>query len=146
MKYLAYGANMDIETMKQRCPESEFLGTGILDDWRLMFKGEMPSSYATIEQWQGFSVPFVLWEITQADERKLDRYEGYPRHYKKSVVMIDFCGEKISAMYYHKPEKLPTNPPILHYLDALAQSYEFHGFDKKILKAAFEFSDFKPWH
>ena len=110
-----------------------------------MFKGEMPNSYATIEPWRGFKVPFVLWEISAADEENLDRCEGYPKHYKKSTVGIEFGGEKISVLYYHKPEKLPTNPPILHYLDVLAQSYERFEFDAEILKEAFEFSDFKPW-
>ena len=31
------------------------------------------------------------------------------------------------------------------YYEALAKSYDYHGFDKKILEAAMEFSDFKPW-
>ncbi len=142
-KYLAYGANMDVETMAARCPDAKFLGTGILENYRLMFKGEMPYSYATIEQWKGYQVPFVLWDISAADEKNLNRYEGYPKHYQKRTVEIEFGGAQIKAMYYHKPEVLKVNPPMTHYYSALAKSYETHGFDMKILEAAFEFSDFK---
>ena len=74
MKYLAYGANMDAEIMSLRCPNAKFLGTGILEGYRLMFKGEEPNAYATIEQWGGYRVPYVLWEISEENERDLDKW------------------------------------------------------------------------
>ena len=143
-KYLAYGANMNLDTMSRRCPTAKFLGTGLLEDYRLMFKGEdVTTSYATIEQWSGYAVPFVLWDLPPDAEKKLDRYEGYPIHYQKREVEIEFGGEKISAMFYCKPEKQRVYPPILHYYVALAESYETHGFDKKVLEEAFTFSDYR---
>ena len=57
-KYLAYGANMSVEMMARHCPDAKLLGTGELKNFRLMFKGEPPSSYGTIEP----------WEISAADE------------------------------------------------------------------------------
>lgn len=140
MKYLAYGANMDVEVMKRRCPDAKLLGTGILADWRLMFKGEPPLSYGTIEQWDGFSVPYVLWEISAADERNLDRYEGYPKHYQKGEISIEYLGEKIRVMYYFKPEEQPVGAPSDHYVAALWKSYEEFGFDLAILRRARDFS------
>lgn len=140
MKYLAYGANMDKEVMKRRCPDSKFLATGLLQDWRLMFKGEKPLSYATIEEWDGFSVPYVLWEISVADEKELDRYEGYPKHYQKNMIALEYDGETIFAMFYHKPEEQPVDAPSNHYVAALWKSYEDFGFDLAILKRARDFS------
>lgn len=143
-KYLAYGANMNLETMSRRCPTAKFLGTGLLEDHRLMFKGEdVTTSYATIEQWEGYAVPFVLWDLPSDAEKLLDRYEGYPIHYQKREVVIEFGGEKISAMYYQKSEKERVYPPVMHYFAALAESYAAHGFDEKILEEAFEFSDYR---
>lgn len=143
-KYLAYGANLNLETMARRCPTAKFLGTGLLADYRLMFKGEdVTTSFATIEQWDGYAVPFVLWDLPPDAEKKLDRYEGYPIHYQKREVEIEFCGEKISAMYYQKSPKQRVYPPILHYYAALLESYEAHGFDQKILESALEFSDYR---
>ena len=145
MKYLAYGANMNKEIMKFRCPDAKFLGTGVLENFRLMFKGELPYSYATIEEWNCFKVPYVLWEITLEEEKKLDKFEGYPMHYRKHTALVEFCGEKLLAMFYQKPEEQSVNPPMTHYYAALAESYDKYGFDMEILKTAFEFSDFKLW-
>lgn len=139
-KYLAYGANMSVDMMMKRCPKAKLLGTGILNGYRLMFKGTPPNSYGTIEPWEGFCVPFVLWEITPADEKSLDRYEGYPRVYKKRTVELDLCGDKITAMYYSKPETERVNPPSEHYVNVLWQAYEHFGFDLGILIRARDFS------
>ena len=75
--YIAYGSNMDLEQMQRRCPEAELLGTGRLEKWRLMFKGSKTGAYATIEREKGKSVPILLWRITEMDEERLDRYEGF---------------------------------------------------------------------
>lgn len=141
-KYLAYGANLDVETMARRCPQAKLLWTGYLDGWRLMFKGEhVTNSYATIEKWEGFKVPYALWSITESDEKSLDRFEGYPKHYLKGMVEV----EGSQAMYYFKPPEQPTRPPVMHYYWAIEKAYEYHGLDKTILEAAMEFSDFKAW-
>ena len=139
-KYLAYGANMSTEIMATRCPKSKLVGTGQLQNFRLMFKGEQPNSYGTIEPWEGFTVPFVLWDISAADEKSLDRYEGYPRVYQKHTVEVEVNGEKFKAMYYSKPDTERVNPPSLHYVDVLWQAYEKFGFDLAILQRALDFA------
>lgn len=48
--YVAYGSNLSETQMAYRCSDAKVLGTGLLRDWRLMFKGELPNSYATIEK------------------------------------------------------------------------------------------------
>ena len=48
--YIAYGSNMDLEQMRYRCPNAKMKGTGVLENWRLMFKGSLTGSYATIEE------------------------------------------------------------------------------------------------
>ena len=139
-KYLAYGANMSVEMMSRRCPKSKFVGTGTLKNFRLMFKGDVPNSYGTIEPWDGFEVPFVLWDLPASDEKRLDRYEGYPRVYQKFTVEVEVNGEKVTAMYYAKPETQRVNPPCDHYVAALWESYEYFDFDLKILERARDFA------
>lgn len=141
MKYLAYGANMDGLIMKQRCKGAELLGVGVLEGYRLLFKGEAPSAYATIEQWEGYRVPYVLWEITPDDERALDRFEGYPRHYQKNVVEVEHGGEKFLAMYYHKPDDEPVGQPMTHYVEVLEGAYQRFDFDIDILNEALRLSN-----
>ena len=84
--YIAYGSNMDTEQMAYRCPDAKPLGVCLLRDWRLMFKGSLTGAYATIEKEKGFRVPALLWEISEADEKRLDRYEGFPNFYYKANV------------------------------------------------------------
>ena len=139
-KYLAYDATLSVEMMSRRCPKSKFVGTGTLKNFRLMFKGELPNSYGTIEPWDGFEVPFVLWDLPASDEKRLDRYEGYPRVYQKFTVEVEVNGEKVTAMYYAKPETQRVNPPCDHYVAALWESYEYFGFDLKILERARDFA------
>ena len=141
MKYLAYGANMDLEIMRSRCADAKLLGTGVLEGFRLMFKGVEPNAYATIEQWDGFKVPYVLWEISEDDEAALDDWEGYPLHYGKSVVEIEFGGEKFLAMFYQKPEKQPVGQPMTHYVEVLEEAYERFKFDREILDIALKLSN-----
>ena len=140
--YLAYGSNMDVEQMKSRCPRAKIIGTGMLQDWRLMFKGvHITKSFATIEEWQGWQVPFVLWDITRRHEMHLDLYEGFPKSYQKKYVDVEVDGQKYNAMIYVKDEGLPVNPPITHYAAVLWDAYEHFGFDLQILKDALKFSE-----
>ena len=71
--YIAYVSNMDVRQMTHRCPDAQLLGTGLLEGWRLMFKGSLTGAYATIEREKGCTVPILLWRISVADEERLDR-------------------------------------------------------------------------
>ena len=131
--YVAYGSNLSEEQMAYRCPSAKIIGTGLLRDWRLMFKGDLPNSYATVERWEGYDVPVLVWNLTVADEKRLDRYEGYPKEMKDD--------KKITGMVYTRPEDMCLNPPCDHYYAVLYEAYEKFGFDLKSLEDALFFSD-----
>ena len=76
--YIAYGSNLNVRQMMMRCPTARLIGTSVIKDYRLMFKGSQTGSYLTIEQSLGSEVPVGVWAVSEADERALDRYEGYP--------------------------------------------------------------------
>ena len=75
--YLAYGSNLSVEQMNVRTPDA-IVGTGLLFGWRLLFR-----QFDTIEKFEGFSVPVLVWKISSQDEKSLDRYEGYSKFYGK---------------------------------------------------------------
>ena len=83
--YVAYGSNLNIAQMALRCPTARIHGTGQLNNWELIYRGSPVNSYATIHRKSGSRVPVVVWEIQEADEQSLDRYEGYPRFYFKQI-------------------------------------------------------------
>lgn len=141
MKYLAYGSNLDKAIMKNRCREAKFLGTGVLEGYRLLFKGEEPTAYATIEQWEGFNVPYALWEISAVDEHNLDKEAQYPRRYGKAEINIIFNGEEVKAMYYAQAEDERVGQPMTHYIEVLEAAYRKYKFDKAILEEALRLSE-----
>jgi len=82
--YLAYGANMNPESMAWRCPKARPVGGFILRDWQLEFY-----SHATIESKKGSQVAGVLWTITEDCEHSLDMFEGFPHYYTKRTWIQD---------------------------------------------------------
>lgn len=139
--YVAYGSNLSEKQMANRCPDAKIVGTGLLKNWRLMFKGEMPYSYATIEEWENFVVPVVVWEISDADEKRLDRYEGFSKAYLKFEVEVEMADGTLKGMVYAMREDRRLNPPCDHYYAVIYTAYERFGFDLKILEDALAFSD-----
>jgi hypothetical protein len=59
--YFAYGANLNLQGMRFRCPAARPVSAFLLHDWQLAFSG-----VATIQPQLGASVPGALWEITQS--------------------------------------------------------------------------------
>ena len=151
--YIAYGSNMDFPQMEARCPDAEFLGAGVLKNWRLMFKGSLTGSYATIEKEKGLDVPVLLWRISAADEKRLDRYEGFPVcYYKKTVTVADVASvnatwapknSKCKGMAYIMHERRVLGLPYRCYYDVLARAYRLFGFDMAILEEALRYSNFE---
>lgn len=139
--YVAYGSNMDAEQMKLRCPDSKLIGKGIIKKFRLMFKGSQSGVYATIEPAENDVVPVLLWRISAKDEKRLDRYEGFPKFYYKSEVDIVMeNGQTTGGMVYIMDEKRDLGLPATYYYKLLLNAYEKFGFDKKILENAIEYS------
>ena len=140
--YIAYGSNMDEKQMAFRCSDAKLIGKGKLKDWRLMFKGSLSGNYATIERDKDCEVPVLLWEISKADERNLDRYEGFPNFYYKTEIEVEAeNGEKFVGMVYIMHEERKLGLPSAHYYKILSDAYEKFEFDLKILKEAKNFSD-----
>lgn len=139
--YIAYGSNMDEVQMAFRCPDAELIGTGLLRDWRLMFKGSKTGAYATIEREKRCVVPVLLWRISATDEEYLDRYEGFPRfYYKRRVSYEDALGCRKNGMVYIMHEERKLGEPSVYYYKVLEDAYKQFGFDLNILEEAYEYS------
>jgi len=77
--YAAYGSNLDPERMALRAPHSPLRGSGWLLGWRLTFGGDELSwegPLSTIVEDAGHQVYVALYDLTPADEKALDQWEG----------------------------------------------------------------------
>jgi len=132
--YIAYGSNLNLEQMKHRCPTAEVVGTAVLKNWKLRFRGGNGGAVATVERERGCEVPVLIWRLQPQDERALDRYEGWPYLYRKETLRLTVNGRRAYAMIYIMNEKShPYGTPSMGYLCTINAGYQTAGFDSKIL-------------
>jgi hypothetical protein len=134
--YLAYGSNLNMEQMSRRCPGASVVGATVLNNHRLLFRGTPGNTHATIEIKHGYTVPVLLWQITDDDEAALDIYEGVPRYYTKEKFLIRVGEEVRTALVYVMTSGRPMGPPNDIYYDVIAEGYTAAGFDMEILETA----------
>ncbi len=139
--YIAYGSNLNIEQMAYRCPTAQPVGTAMLKDHELLFRGGRRGGFATVEPKTGATVPVLVWHIRPNDEEALDHYEGFPRLYGKQMMDIELDGKPASAMVYVMQPGLDAVRPSRHYLDIIREGYVAAGFDAAILDAAVKRTD-----
>ena len=140
--YLAYGSNLNVRQMKFRCPTARVVGTAVIEDYELLFKGSKSGSYLTIEPKEGSQVPVAVWEVLEQDELNLDRYEGFPTFYYKAEMQVAMKGirtgkERVrDAFVYIMHEDRPHGIPSWHYVETCASGYKTFGFDENLLLEA----------
>ena len=143
--YLAYGSNLNLAQMQERCGTSKKVGKAIIKDYRLMFKGSENSNYLTIEKAKGYQVPVGVFIIQEGDEVALDRYEGFPTLYYKKDFVVDLISENgkkttINAFAYIMHEDRILGAPSEEYIRRVREGYKNFNFDEKILDEAIVFS------
>ena len=144
--YIAYGSNLNIRQMRMRCPGARIIGTSVIKDYQLLFKGSKTGSYLTIEPMEGAEVPVVIWEVTETDEKALDRYEGYPNFYYKKEMNLDIKGirtgkvRRRDAFIYIMHEERELGIPSWYYVNTCLDGYRAFGFNEKYLFDAIRIS------
>ena len=84
--YFAYGANMDREAMRLRCPNSRPLGRARLARHKFFIMGP---GYASVKCNPRLDVHGVLYDLALSDVSGLDRYEEVGRRlYSKQIQPV----------------------------------------------------------
>ena len=83
--YFGYGSNLSARTMKQRCPDSLFIGLAQLKDWKWLIN---ETGYANIVPSPGDIVYGSLCFLSKRDEMALDESEGVPWLYEKQTLPV----------------------------------------------------------
>ena len=141
--YAAYGSNLNLPQMRKRCPCATVVGTAVIEDYRLLFRGSKTGSYLTIEPREGGRVPVAGWEVTYADEHRLDQYEGYPTFYRKESMKLDvtLAGSgrvrNMECFAYVMQDGRPLGKPSNIYFYTCSQGYQSFGFDMQFLYDAY---------
>ena len=137
--YFAYGSNMNLDQMAYRCPAAEAVCTAKLEGYELFFAGRPGNGIAGIRPKQGGAVEGVLWKLTQACEKSLDHYDGFPVLYGKETVCVrgsDGTEHRVMAYTMQKPYSRIPAMPSMGYLAEILAGCEQNGIDEKsILRA-----------
>ena len=129
--YLAYGSNLNKNQMAYRCPNAKTIGSMMLKGYELVFK-----SCLTIEPNKDGEVPLGIWQITKEDEKRLDRYEGYPILYRKEYIDIVIKGKKEKALVYIMNDVRKRCAHAGVYMDVCMKGYKDFKFDIDYLNEA----------
>ncbi|HWF81842.1 MAG TPA: gamma-glutamylcyclotransferase family protein [Streptosporangiaceae bacterium] len=128
--YAAYGSNMDPAQMAERCPHSPQAGVGWLEDWRLTFGGEdlgWEGALATVVEDKFSRVFVVLYEVSETDERSLDRWDGATLGFynKVKVRVATLDGDVLAWLYVLNDYE--GGLPSARYLGIVADAAEAAG-------------------
>ena len=124
--YLAYGSNLNKAQMARRCPDAIPCGKMNVPGFALVFR----RGFLTVEQrdgsYQDF-VPMGVWQISEQDEKNLDRYEGFPKFYHKIVLQADMTCNGIKSkgefLLYVMNDGFPIEAPSAAYFMTVLQGY-----------------------
>ncbi len=97
-----------------------------LENYRLAFRGRAPGNgVATVLPEKGSYVEGVLWKITEACEKSLDFYEGFPSFYGKESIRVknqDGAGERSVCIYDERSaQRMFRQEPSKFYLDGILE-------------------------
>ena len=141
--YIAYGSNLNKRQMNGRCPGAKFIGTGVIENYALRFKGSPYGAHATISPQEGSVVPVGIWRILKRDEKNLDMYEGYHErgycYYDKEQIPVKMSnGMELNGMVYIMDRAKDFGLPTKGYYYTVLQGYRDCGLDVKVLEKALQ--------
>jgi len=96
--YFAYGSNMDVTAMADRCPASRAIGLARLPRHRFLINVD---GYATVVRDARGTVHGLLWDLALRDVQALDRYEGVAQGLYTKVVqpVLTSAGPRQALVY-----------------------------------------------
>jgi gamma-glutamylcyclotransferase len=136
----AYGSNLCPAQMTTRCPTARAAFTAVLPRHTLTFGGfssRWGGAVADVAPHPNRSVPGVVYEMSVADLRTLDRVEGTPFAYRRRLRrVVDPGGASHVVFVYIQAPPVVPGPPTEEYLRTIARGYQRHGIDLARLLAA----------
>lgn len=114
MKYFAYGTNLNIKQMSERCPYAEFISQAEVSGYKFIFNSR---GTATIIPAEGFKVYGVLYEIDKKCLKELDKYEGVSKgvYNREETEVISKDGEQVRAIVYIANDSTEGSPRKDHW-------------------------------
>ncbi|MGH3633872.1 poly-gamma-glutamate hydrolase family protein [Mycobacterium sp.] len=121
--YFAYGSNLCVSQMAQRCPDAFDPRPAVLGnhDWLINQRG-----VATVEPFAGTQVHGVLWQVSDHDLATLDSAEGVPRRYRRDRLTVQ-TDDGPSTAWVYIDHRVNAGIPRPGYLERIIDGAVHHG-------------------
>jgi len=141
VNYFAYGSNLSIAQMKERCPDSKFVRKGFLKGVRLEFRNFSSRWGGHVADITGDKdknklVYGIIYSLPVADLKRLDVYEGYPLVYNRKLVKIHGNNQCDIGWVYYIQRKTKMGLPSKKYLGIIktgAHNFDFPKYWREFL-------------
>ena len=116
--------------------------------WKVIWHGDMTKAFrgrapgngvATVLPEKGSYVDGVLWKITEACEKSLDFYEGFPNFYGKETIQVKNQAGALREVFVYtmnSPHKDVPAKPSKFYLDGILEGCLENGLPTKAVMDA----------
>jgi len=121
--YFAYGSNLCVRQMAQRCPDARNPRRATLadHDWLINERG-----VATVEPFTGSEVHGVVWQVSDRDLATLDSAEGVPVRYRRDELTV-LTDNGPSPAWVYIDHRVEPGPPRPGYLERILDGARHHG-------------------
>ena len=129
MLYFAYGANMDVETLRERGVDFSFVCIGKVVKKRLVFHmpGEDGTGKADLMDDRGSHAHGVIYDVPEASLAGLDVYEGVERgRYRREEILVQTSRGELVCVYYRARRFRNGLKPSSDYLRRLIRGARHH--------------------
>ncbi|OCB20011.1 replication protein [Mycobacterium malmoense] len=125
--YFAYGSNLCVRQMAQRCPDAADPRPAVLSDhdWLINQRG-----VATVEPCAGNQVHGVVWQISDGDLGTLDSAEGVPVRYRRDRLTVH-TDDGPSPAWVYIDHRVTPGPPRPGYLPTIIDGAVQHGLPQR---------------
>jgi phage replication-related protein YjqB (UPF0714/DUF867 family) len=125
--YFAYGSNLCVRQMAQRCPDAAQPRPAVLadHDWLINQRG-----VATVEPLAGNQVYGVVWQISDGDLATLDSAEGVPVRYRRDELTVH-TDDGAAPAWVYIDHRVTPGPPRPGYLPKIIDGATQHGLPQR---------------
>ena len=122
MYYFAYGTNLNKKIFLKKFKNAKLLKKYTLKDYKVVFRTKyiIPDLQRKINS----KVQGLIYQIDLNIEKKLDKYEEYPRLYIKKY----FKYKKKKIMFYYMKKKTSPVKPRGYYFKVMKNGYRQNNF------------------